>query len=110
MKRHAPPGLPAGCPYPAVGIHRASESAIGLPTRSTSASWMLGFLMPADVRRNLMLPPESLLQASFWALTDPYAVETGRPPKTHRLWPEPASRPQRTAPNLARSETRPEVR
>src|SRR6478736_999795 len=51
MKRHAPPGLPWGCPYPAVGIQRALESAIGLPSRSTSASWMLAFLMPAEVSR-----------------------------------------------------------
>jgi hypothetical protein len=28
-----------------------------LPRRSTSASWMLAFLMPADVRRNLMGAP-----------------------------------------------------
>jgi hypothetical protein len=46
-----------GCPYDAVGMQRASDSAIGLPRRSTSASWMLVFLMPAEVRRNLMLPP-----------------------------------------------------
>ncbi|GAA5023171.1 hypothetical protein GCM10025734_80070 [Kitasatospora paranensis] len=37
MKRHAPPGLPMGCPYPAVGMQSALESAIGLPRRSTSA-------------------------------------------------------------------------
>jgi catechol 2,3-dioxygenase-like lactoylglutathione lyase family enzyme len=30
---------------------------------------------------------------------DPFAVETGRPPKTHRLQPDPASRPQVTFPN-----------
>src|SRR6266540_1925981 len=54
MNRHAPPGLPWGCPYPAVGIQRALESAIGLPRRSTSVSWMLGFLMPAEVRRSFM--------------------------------------------------------
>jgi hypothetical protein len=40
----------------AVGMQRALDSAIGLPRRSTSASWMLGFLMPADVRRSLILP------------------------------------------------------
>src|SRR4029453_10222024 len=57
MNRHAPPGLPWGCPYPAVGMQRALESAIGLPRRPTSASLMLVFLMPADVRRSLMLPP-----------------------------------------------------
>ena len=55
MKRHAPAGVPCGCPYPAVGMQRAFASAIGLPSRSTSASWMLGFLMPAEVRRSLTL-------------------------------------------------------
>src|SRR5256714_11627992 len=66
MKRHAPPGLPWGCPYPAVGMQRALDSAIGLPSRSTSASWMLVFLIPADVRRNLKLPPGATV--SEWCL------------------------------------------
>src|SRR5690349_368388 len=35
---------------------RALDSAMGLPSRSTSASWMLVFLMPADVSSNRMLP------------------------------------------------------
>src|SRR6266536_2144367 len=56
MNRHAWPA-PSGLAYIAVGMQRASDSAIGLPRRSTSASWMLVFLMPAEVRRNLMLPP-----------------------------------------------------
>src|SRR6266496_3861523 len=56
MKRHGPAGVTAGCPYAAVGMHRALESAIGLPSRPTSASWMLVFLMPAEVRRSLMMP------------------------------------------------------
>src|SRR3954451_6728355 len=56
MKRHAPPGLPMGCPYPAVGIQKAMDSAIGLLNKTTSASWMLVFLMPADVSRYFMLP------------------------------------------------------
>jgi hypothetical protein len=38
-------------------MQRALDSAVGLPSRSTSAAWMLAFLMPADVRRSLMLPP-----------------------------------------------------
>src|SRR6266511_1249843 len=58
MKRHTPaPGPTLGCPYIAVGMQRALQSAIGLPSRSTSALWMLVFLMPAEVRRSLMLPP-----------------------------------------------------
>jgi hypothetical protein len=56
MNFHATPGF-RGCPYAAVGTQRALDSAIGLPRRSTSASLMLGFLMPADVSRYLMQPP-----------------------------------------------------
>jgi len=55
MNRHATPGV-RGCPYAAVGMQRALDSAIGLPSRSTSASRMLVFMMPAEVRRNFMLP------------------------------------------------------
>ena len=59
MNSHAfTPGPTHGCPYIAVGMQRAVASLIGLPRRSTSALWMLGFLMPADVRRSFMLPPE----------------------------------------------------
>jgi hypothetical protein len=36
------------------------ESAIALPRRLTSALWILVFLKPADVRRSLPMPPESL--------------------------------------------------
>src|SRR3954454_4627536 len=53
-----PPGPTHGCPYIAVGMQRALDSLIGLTSRSTSASWMLAFLMPADVRRSFKLPPE----------------------------------------------------
>ena len=42
----------------AVGIKRALDSAIGLSSRSTSASWILLFLIPADVRRALKLCSE----------------------------------------------------
>jgi hypothetical protein len=60
MNRQAPaPGPTMGCPYAAVGMHRALESAIGLPRRSTNAWWMLVFLTPADVRRSLNMPPDS---------------------------------------------------
>src|SRR6266508_2459524 len=58
MKLHAISGLTCGCPYCAVGIQRALESAIGLPSRSTSALWMLAFLIPAEVRRSFIVPPE----------------------------------------------------
>src|ERR671932_1334112 len=48
----APPGMA----YTAVGMQRALASAIGLPRRSTSASWMLVFLMPAEVSSNFIIP------------------------------------------------------
>src|SRR6266496_5620711 len=48
----APPGMA----YAAVGMQRALDSAIGLPSRSTSALWMLVLLMPAEVSRNFMIP------------------------------------------------------
>src|SRR5690242_20846544 len=56
MNSHALRGPAMGCPYTAVGMQRASHSAIGLPSSSTSASWMLAFLMPADVRRYFIMP------------------------------------------------------
>ena len=40
-------------------MQRALHSAIGLPRRSTSASRMLVFVMPADVRRSFMVLLES---------------------------------------------------
>src|SRR5215218_6850426 len=52
---HASSGCPRTCV--AVGMQRALDSAIGLPSRSTSALWMLVFLMRAEVRRSLMLSP-----------------------------------------------------
>src|SRR3954451_13718442 len=67
-------------------MHRALDSAIGLPSSSMSASWMLAFVMPAEVRRSFMLPPESLLQAGT-PLTDPYAIQTVAPRQTHRRGP-----------------------
>src|SRR5262245_17261914 len=39
----------------AVGMQRAFDSAIGLPSRSSSALWMLVFLIPAEVSRNFMI-------------------------------------------------------
>src|SRR5258708_38321485 len=48
----APP-LPV--PYAAVGTQRALASPIGLPSRLTSASWMLVLRMPEEVRRNLIM-------------------------------------------------------
>src|SRR3982074_884676 len=61
MNRHAWKA-PSGLAYAAVGMHRALDSAIGLPRRPTSALRMLVFLMPAEVRRSLMLP--SLVMSS----------------------------------------------
>src|SRR6187401_1269292 len=58
MKRHAEAGVHQGWPYSAVGMHRALESLIDLPSRSTRASRMLVFVTPPDVRRSFKLPPE----------------------------------------------------
>src|SRR3954470_17810401 len=84
MKRQAEAGVHQGWPYSAVGIHSAVESSSGLPNKVTSASRMLVFVMPPDVRRSF----KSCLPTS---LTDSRAVETGRPAKTHRLRPDQAS-------------------
>src|SRR4051794_21118004 len=53
-------------------MQRALDSAIGLPRRPTSASWMLVFLIPAEVSRSFMIPllydlmgSEKLLQSPF---------------------------------------------
>jgi hypothetical protein len=40
--------------YVAVGMMRALDSAVGLPRSSTSASWMLSFLIPAELRRSFI--------------------------------------------------------
>src|SRR3954467_15500299 len=56
MNRHAAAGPAMGCPYDAVEMQSALDSAIGLPRSSRSALWMLGFLIPADVRRSRTMP------------------------------------------------------
>src|SRR6476469_7294305 len=56
MNRRAAPGPAMGCPYAAVGMQRALDSAIGLHRRSASALWLLLCLMPADVRRSIIMP------------------------------------------------------
>jgi hypothetical protein len=53
-KRHADAGVHIGCPYSAVGMHKALHAAIGLPRRSTSAPRMLAFVIPPEVRRSFM--------------------------------------------------------
>jgi hypothetical protein len=55
MKRQAEAGVHMGWPYSAVGMQRALESAIGLPSKPTSASRMLGLVTPPDVRRSRTL-------------------------------------------------------
>ena len=42
--------------YAAVGMQRALDSVIGFAQEVAKASWMLVLLMPAQVRRNLMMP------------------------------------------------------
>ena len=55
MKRQTEAGVHMGWPYSAVGMHRALDSAIGLPSRSTNASRMLAFVTPPDVSRSLTI-------------------------------------------------------
>ena len=55
MNSQAVAGVHMGWPYCAEGMHRALDSAIGLPSRSTSASRILGFVTPPEVRRSLTL-------------------------------------------------------
>ena len=38
------------------GMQSALASAIGLPSRSSNALWILAFLMPAEVSSSFMLP------------------------------------------------------
>src|SRR5437868_13066686 len=79
MNRYAPRMPPGACPYDAVGMQRASHSAIGLPSRSSIASLMLGFLMPADVRRSFTLPPGvGTADANVLRPTDPYGGRRAR--------------------------------
>jgi hypothetical protein len=52
MKPRTETGPQIGWPHCAVGMQRAVESAIGLPSSSTSASRMLGFVTPPEVRRS----------------------------------------------------------
>src|SRR3954453_1883937 len=81
MNCHAlAPGPAMGCPYIAVGMHRALESAIGLPSSSTRASRMLVLVTPPDVRRSFTRPPGSsgMVRSDVW---------TWAAPETHRYRP-----------------------
>jgi len=44
-------------------MQRALDSATGLPSRLTRASWMLGLQMPAEVSRNLMVSGMAILRS-----------------------------------------------
>jgi len=58
MNCHAlSPGPSDGCPYAAVGMHSAVDSAIGLPRSSTRASRMESFVTPPEVSSNFMIAP-----------------------------------------------------
>src|SRR5258708_13227636 len=58
---------------------RALHSAMGLPSSSTSAPRMLALVMPAEVRRNLMIPPS---EANALAV----ASETSRRSRRVFIW------------------------
>src|SRR3954470_7314736 len=100
MKRQAEAGVHEGWPYSAVGMHRALDSSIGFPSRSTRASRMLVFVTPPDVRRSFKLPPEGVdVGENVLGAYRSVRVETGRPAKTHRVRPDPASCLHETFPN-----------
>lgn len=74
------PGPPMGCPYIAVGMHRARESAIGLPSSLTSAAWMLGFVTPLSVSKNftcLALRVSMSVSAPLWRSLGPRTATGG---------------------------------
>src|SRR5215213_4341254 len=73
MNRHAR-AAPPGKASVAVGMQRALDSAIGLPRRSTSALWMLVFLMPAGVRRGRMVA----CSACYGGMADAFGCVMGR--------------------------------
>lgn len=62
MNRYAPVG-PPGNGYIPVAMHSAFDSAIGLPSSSTNAAWMLTLLIPEEVRRSFVR--QTLLPASL---------------------------------------------
>lgn len=70
------PGPTQGCPYIAVGMHKALDSAIGLSNMSTNASCMLLLLMPADVSRNFIIysTPRLCVRLTFNSLDFSNAV------------------------------------
>src|SRR3954451_21634854 len=85
MNCHAlTPGPAMGCPYIAVGMHTALESAIGLPSSSTRASRMLVLVTPPDVRRSFTRPPGSSAMVGPTYGPGPaaklIAVDRGKPP------------------------------
>jgi hypothetical protein len=63
--------LPPGKGYIPVGTKRAFDSDIDLPSKSTSASWMLGFAMPLDVSKSFTESPNGLDRASQVAEAKP---------------------------------------
>ncbi len=67
-KRQAEAGPHIGWPYCAVGMQRALQSAIGLPSSSTNAAWMLGFFTPADVSSSFTGPPEIVCADGYRSL------------------------------------------
>src|SRR4051812_35478354 len=68
----------------AVGMKRAVDSAIGLPRSSTSASRMLVFLMPPEVRRSLKSASLRRWVRTSHVLRYPSGLETVTSPRTHR--------------------------
>jgi hypothetical protein len=74
---------PPGNAYVAVGTQRALHSAIDLPKRSTSESWMLALVMPPEVRKNLR--GAALLAVGAWRF-----ARGDQPRRTAQRSPQPS--------------------
>src|SRR4051794_15824280 len=64
------PGPTCGWPYCAVGMHSAVHSSIGLGSKSTSASRMVGLLTPADVSSSRMFSSGSRIEKASTFVCD----------------------------------------
>jgi hypothetical protein len=74
--RHAITAVLGSMPYIAVGMHKAVDSAMGLPSMSTSAARMLWLLTPPEVRSSFMTRL-------------PRGLTSRRPPRRQRRRPAP---------------------
>ena len=88
------PGPTIGCPYCAVGMHSAVDSAIGLPSSSTSLSRMLALVTPAEVSSSFKVSPREICDRQRAAPGRPSTLTTKVPiPIRHKGPDPPAAQP-----------------